>query len=635
MNKKWIAGLCSAMMLISSAAILPDGFTAPANRITVSAAEEDYPWSTYLKKDASWFAGSEAIKIADECIQYQVAGEGGWQKGMTTAHTGDWAHSTIDNDATTSQIRFLMRTYQQTKQQKYLDCAMRGVDCLFKMQYNNGGWMQCLNTSGTYHAHITLNDGAYIHVLQIMKDMSSKSGDFAAVSDSYAQKAQASLEKGIQCLLDMQIAGGAWCQQHDENTLKPTSARAYELPSNCTSESAGVITFLYQYAKEHPERTDIRVSVNTAIEWFKKVTLTGIEFVKSGDDKIVRENPNASPLWARFYELGTDRPLFSDRDSSVHYNVMEISQERRTGYSWYGNWGKNVVSLAPLSTDGSPEQPEQPAEKPEYSGSLISKLVVNDTDHGGNWSIEPNFGVGSRIFGDREYTVSGDGNSVGSGGEQIRTACDSKKYSGDLASLTAAEDMTLNIYIDVRVIEGLSQEQLSASWLKDYTRMRTQVFSSNGEEFTVFVRDVKKGETVTLGSNFTSQNCVNYFAAAFAKPAETTTTTTTTTTTETTTTETTTTETTTAETATETTVTVTTAADDGAKDALRGDVNCDRNIDVSDAVLLARLIAEDPGAAVTEQGMINADCDGENGISSSDVIGILKYVAKIISEFPA
>ena len=165
--------------------------------------------------------------------------------------------------------------------------------------------------------------------------------------------------------------------------------------------------------------------------------------------------------------------------------------------------------------------------------------------------------------------------------------------------------------------------------------MRTQVFSSNGEEFTVFVRDVKKGETVTLGSNFTSQNCVNYFAAAFAKPAETaTTTTTTTTTTETTTTETTTTETTTAETATETTVTVTTAADAGAKDAVRGDVNCDRNIDVSDAVLLARLIAEDPGAAVTEQGMINADCDGENGISSSDVIGILKYVAKIITEFP-
>ena len=638
MMKKKIAILCSAVCLLScTAAVLPQGFLQQGYSLTVSAAEEDYDWAGFLKKDASWFGSGEAVNIANECIQYQVANEGGWQKGMKTAHTGDWAHSTIDNDATTSQIRFLMRTYQQTKQQKYLDCAMRGVDCLFKMQYSNGGWMQCLNTPGTYHAHITLNDGAYLHVLQIMKEMSTKSGDFTAVSDSYAQKAKTSLDKGIQCLLNMQISGAAWCQQHDENTLKPAAARAYELPSNCTSESAGVITFLYQYAKENPSRQDIRKSVNTAITWFKKVTLYGIEFVKSGDDKVVRQNANASPLWARFYELGTDKPLFSDRDSSVHYNVAEISKERRTGYAWYGNWGKNIITLSLLPTDGSsdqPSQPEQPAQKQEYSGKLISKLVVNDTDNGGNWAVEGNFGTGSKIFGDREYTVSADGNGVGTGGEQIRTACDSKKYSGDLATLTAADDLKLNVYMDVRVIQSLSQEQINASWLKDYTHMRTQVFSSNGEEFTVFTRDVKKGETVTLGSNFTSQNCVNYFAAVFAMPEETTTTTTETTTT---TTETTTTTTTTAEVTTTTaeeTTTVTTTVEE-AKQKRSGDVNCDSKVDVSDAVLLARFNAEDKTASVTAQGKENADCDGANGLTGGDVTMILKYIAKIITEFPA
>lgn len=639
-KQKMIAGLCASLVLLGSAAALPQTAVQPDYAVTVSAAEADYDWSGFLKKDASWFAGSEAIKIADECIQYQVANEGGWQKGMTTAHTGDWAHSTIDNDATTSQIRFLMRTYQQTKQQKYLDCAMRGVDCLFKMQYSNGGWMQCLNTPGTYHAHITLNDGAYVHVLQIMKEISSKSGDFTAVSDAYAQKAKTSLENGIQCLLDMQISGAAWCQQHDENTLKPAAARAYELPSNCTSESAGIITFLYQYAKENPARTDIRKSVNTAIEWFKKVTLTGIEFVKSGDDKIVRENPNASPLWARFYELNTDRPLFSDRDSSVHYNVMEISQERRTGYAWYGNWGKNIVSLALLPTDGSQDEPEDLPQMPEYSSKLIAQLVVNDSVNGASWGIEENFGVGSKMFGDRDYTVAGEGNTPASGGELIRTACDSKKFSGDLATLTAAEDLTLSVYMDVRVIQSLSAEQLNASWLKDFTHMRTQLFSSNGEEFTVFVRDVKKGESVTLGSNFTSQNCVNYFAAVFAKPAETTETTTETTTTESTTTTITETTTTTAETATTTTtetVTTTTTAETSAAEKLgagTGDVNCDGNVDVSDAVLLARFLAEDAGAEVTAQGKINAECDGIDGLSADDNIMILQYIAKIIAGFP-
>ena len=629
-----LAGFLSAVMLTASGALLPQSCVQPEYALTAFAAEEDYDWAGFLKKDQSWFASGEAVSIANECIQYQVANEGGWQKGMTTAHTGDWAHSTIDNDATTSQIRFLMRTYAQTGQQKYLDCAMRGVDCLFRMQYSNGGFMQVLNTPGTYHAHITLNDGAYLHVLQIMKEMSAKTGDFTAVSDAYAEKAKSSLEKGIQCLLDMQISGAAWCQQHDEYTLKPAAARAYELPSNCTSESAGVIQFLYQYAKENPSRIDIRKSVNTAIEWFKKVTLTGIEFVKSGDDKIVRENPNASPIWARFYELDTDRPLFSDRDSSVHYNVMEISKERRTGYAWYGNWGKNVVNLALLPTDGTPDQPEQ---KPEYTGRLIAKLVVNDTANGGSWSIGQNFGVGSKIFGDREYTLSAEGNgSSVAAGEYILTACDSKKYSGDLAELTAAEDLTLSIYMDVRVISGMPQEQLAASWLRDYTRMRTQLFSSNGEEFTVFVRDVKKGETVTLGSNFTSQNCVNYFAAVYAKPAETTAAETTTAAEETTTAATAGTTAVTAEvTTTAEIITTATTVPETVQSKLKaGDVNCDDGVDVSDAVLLACYLAEDQSANVTADGKRNADCDGKQGISSGDTIAILQYIAKILPDFP-
>ena len=167
--------------------------------------------------------------------------------------------------------------------------------------------------------------------------------------------------------------------------------------------------------------------------------------------------------------------------------------------------------------------------------------------------------------------------------------------------------------------------------------MRTQVFSSNGEEFTVFTRDLKKGETVTLGSNFTSQNCVNYFAAVTKKAAETTTTETTTTTTETTTTTTTTeTTTTTTETTTTTTETTTTTTTTEEKPAnvRRGDVNCDDKVDVSDAVLLARFLAEDVEANITAQGKINAECDGIEGLSGDDNIMILKYIAKLIADFP-
>ena len=627
--RKAAAAVCAAVMLFAYAAGVPQRQSAVCPAVTVSAAEEDYPWSDYLKKSADWFGSQEALTVADNCIARQVQGEGGWQKGMMTDHTGDWAHSTIDNDATTSQIRFLMRAYQQTHQQKYLDCAMRGADCLFKMQYSSGGWMQCLNTPGTYHAHITLNDGAYVHVLSIMKEMSKKSGDFTAVSDAYAQKAAASLEKGIQCLLDMQIVNNgvktAWCQQHDENNLKPAGARAYELPSTCTSESAGVVQFLYKEAQE-TGRADLAESVNAAIKWFQKVQLNGIAFVKQGDDKVVVQDPNASPLWARFYELGTDRPLFSDRDSSVHYNVAEISQERRTGYAWYGNWGKNVVNLALLE----PGQTviTQPETEPEYTGKLISRLIVHDTKNGANWSIQQNLQDGSAIFGDRAYTAANLPSDL-AGAEYIRTACDSKSFSSALAELTAAEDLTLYVMPDLRVTEYAAQQGISPNWLDDYTRLRTTVRSSNGEEFAVYSRTVKAGETVTLGSNFTAQNCVCYFAAAVRRAAETTAPVTTAA------------GTTTA--ATETTPAVTTAAETSAAGettdaALRktpGDADCSGTVDISDAVLIARFAAEDRTAVITDQGMLNADCDGVKGVNGGDTTMVLRYIARLISEFPA
>ena len=89
-----IAALMSGILLLNcTASVLPQRFLPAETAFTVSAAEADYDWSGFLKKSADWFGTSEAIKIADECIQYQVANEGGWQKGMLTSHTGDWASS--------------------------------------------------------------------------------------------------------------------------------------------------------------------------------------------------------------------------------------------------------------------------------------------------------------------------------------------------------------------------------------------------------------------------------------------------------------------------------------------------------------------------------------------------------------
>ena len=83
------------------------------------------------------------------------------------------------------------------------------------------------------------------------------------------------------------------------------------------------------------------------------------------------------------------------------------------------------------------------------------------------------------------------------------------------------------------------------------------------------------------------------------------------------------------ETTTAASTTTTVSAQNGSA-ALIGDVNEDVLVDVSDAVLLARLIAEDTEASVTEQGLLNADMNGNGQPDSDDVIMILKKIAKMI-----
>ena len=60
-----------------------------------------------------------------------------------------------------------------------------------------------------------------------------------------------------------------------------------------------------------------------------------------------------------------------------------------------------------------------------------------------------------------------------------------------------------------------------------------------------------------------------------------------------------------------------------------GDVDCNGIVDVTDAVLLARLLAEDDEAVVSQQGMRNADCNQDGSRSMDDTTLILQHVAKL------
>ena len=62
----------------------------------------------------------------------------------------------------------------------------------------------------------------------------------------------------------------------------------------------------------------------------------------------------------------------------------------------------------------------------------------------------------------------------------------------------------------------------------------------------------------------------------------------------------------------------------------KGDANEDGLVDVTDAVLICRYGAEDPEAALTTQGKINANVNGDNKIDADDAAQVLQHVAKLI-----
>jgi PelA/Pel-15E family pectate lyase len=320
-----------------------------------------------LDKPADWYGQTQALCIANYLISFQTPA-GGWSKNIdmtksarvpgerfsadNTSHfpvSSDndapkdrgWNYvGTFDNDATVTQLRFLAKVISApgVKIDKAFRAAFfRGLDYIFASQYPNGGWPQVWPLQGGYHDAITYNDNAMIQVLELLRDVAAGSAEFGFVPGKTQARAAASVRRGIQCILATQIVVNGsrtvWCQQHDALTLEPCSARNYEMPSASSAESAEIVLFLMNEPSLSPE---LVAAIHGAAAWFEKTKINDVAYRFEGDaGRLLVEAPGNGPLWARFYEIGTNRPIFGDRDKTIHDNVNEISMERRNGYAWY------------------------------------------------------------------------------------------------------------------------------------------------------------------------------------------------------------------------------------------------------------------------------------------------------------
>lgn len=301
--------------------------------------------------------------LAEKMLQYQLP-NGGWGKQLEDKSvvnynlpidknllkkikaTGD-DHATIDNNATSREINGLIKAYSTTKNPEYLKSAEKGISYLLLMQYKNGGFPQYYPNTGLYRKQITYNDNAMINALTVLYNVAEGKNGFDVVDPKLKEKSKIAVQKGIDCVLKTQVlqkgTPSIWGDQYNEITLQPDKARAFEPISLATAESVGIVRFLML----QPVTPEIEKSVKSAIKWFKTNDIEGYSYnVTKQNGKTVRvlaEDKN-SVIWSRFYDIVTNKPLFGDRDGSVKYNYYEVSEERRNGYSWYGDFADKLIN---------------------------------------------------------------------------------------------------------------------------------------------------------------------------------------------------------------------------------------------------------------------------------------------------
>lgn len=220
--------------------------------------------------------------------------------------------TTFDDNTTQSALRFLMAIDQVTDKPEYRSAVEFGLDSMLKSQFENGAWPQRYPLAKKGYSRLyTFNDDAINDCINVMLEAYRIYGD-----ERYIESVKRAGDFIILSQLPKPQAG--WAQQYSYE-MKPAWARSFEPPAVCSAvTSDNIRTLLELYVVTGEEK--YLEPMPAAIEWLEKS--------KIGEN-----------LWARFYELESNRPIYCDRGRKIFYDIAQLGDERRHGYSWQSSYG--------------------------------------------------------------------------------------------------------------------------------------------------------------------------------------------------------------------------------------------------------------------------------------------------------
>jgi PelA/Pel-15E family pectate lyase len=338
--------------------------------------EGGFTRSMPMDRELAWYATPGARHIGDVIVSFQTPG-GGWSKNMNmggavrlrgqsyaannlsqhlspgdfdTPRDPEWNYiSTLDNDSTNTEIRFLALLAAANPSRDgdaYRASYERGIRYLLRSQFPNGGWPQVWPLEGGYHDAITFNDNAVTESAESLTNAASGAGAYSFVSTDLRGQAAAAAARALDCILATQIVVAGrrtlWPQQQDALTFAPVSGRNYEPAALASGESADVL--LYLMSLPHPS-AKVQAALDAGVAWLKDHAVYGFSY--TGDRTTGRKLvavAGAGPIWSRYYSLTTGKPIFGDRDMTIHDDVNELSLERRNGYSWWNSGPQRALT---------------------------------------------------------------------------------------------------------------------------------------------------------------------------------------------------------------------------------------------------------------------------------------------------
>ncbi len=269
-----------------------------------------------LTGDNEYLTASREVGLA---LAWGQRSEGGWDHRVNVSHLKEDAEKperksgrcTFDDRITQGAMTFLIDLDDVIDEEWLTESIELGLNFMLESQFENGAWPQWYPLRGGYNDYYTFNDNTINDCIRFMINAYKTYG---------VEEYRASALRGGDFIILSQLAKpqAGWAQQYDHD-MKPAWARAFEPPAVCSAVTVRNI------------RTLVDIYLYTGNEKYLEPIPAALEWLENSK---LREN-----LWARMYELDTNKPIYGDRDWKIHYTLEEISEERRTGYGWQGGSG--------------------------------------------------------------------------------------------------------------------------------------------------------------------------------------------------------------------------------------------------------------------------------------------------------